>query len=96
MAPASSTHLAISRRALMTLLSVLAAIGLTLGVVGLHAGYDRLPEQGDTVLSVAIAIATGATACTLYVALVLIPRRYGLHTTIARPAPADESKNGHR
>jgi hypothetical protein len=72
---ATATHLVVSHRAIMGLLTTLATAGLVLAVVGLREAYSRLPQDGDNVLNVAIAVAVTTVTAVLFIGLVVIPRR---------------------
>lgn len=72
---ATATHLVVSQRVVLRLLTAMALLGITLGVVGLREAYTRLPSDGDTLLTVAIAVAVTVTALALFAGLVVIPRR---------------------
>lgn len=72
---ATPTHLVVSQRVVLRLITAMALVGITLGIVGLREAYIRLPAAEETVLTVAIVVASVLTAVTLFVGLVVIPRR---------------------
>lgn len=80
---ATPSHLVIDHRVVVGFVAALAAVGLVLGVIGLREAFRLLPAAEDTVLTVAIATAAGVTAVTLFVGLVLIPRRVRRRSSIA-------------
>lgn len=72
---ATATHLVVSQRVVLRLITALALVGVILGVIGLREAFTRLSADGDTVLTVAIVVASVVTAAALFVGLVVIPRR---------------------
>lgn len=72
---ATATHLVVSQRVVLRLIAALALVGVVLGVIGLREAYASLRADGDTVLTVAIVVASVVTVATLFVGLVVIPRR---------------------